>query len=64
MRNLNILVEYDLRDRVIVVTLDNASTNNIATKIKRPLVSRYHEKLFHQRCNCHIVNLIVKDSLD
>ena len=46
------------------MTLDNTSANNVAIEIMHPLVSEYHEELFHQRCTCHIVNLKVKDGLN
>ena len=42
---LNVLIDYDLRNRVIVVMLDNASANNIAIEILGPLVSGFHDEL-------------------
>ena len=63
-RVLNILVNYDLHKRIIVITLDNATTNNGAIELMRPHLSGFHEKLFHIRCACHIINLIVKDGLN
>ena len=63
-RVLNVLVNFDLHKRVIAITLDNASANNIAIELIRPSLSGFHEELFHVRCACHIVNLIVKEGLD
>ena len=63
-RILNVLVNYDLRNSVIVVMLDNLSANNAAIEIMRPLLTRNRRELFHHRCACHIVNFIVKDDLD
>ena len=61
---MNVLVNFELRKCVIALTLDNASTNNVAIEIMCPQLSSYHEELFHIRCGCHIVNLIVKDRLE
>ena len=58
---MNVLVNYDLHKRVIAITLDNASSNKAAIKLMRPHLSEFHEELFHVRCTCHIVNLIIKD---
>ena len=44
--------------------MDNASSNDRAINILRPLVSGYHNSLLHQRCACHIINLIVKADLE
>ena len=63
-RVLNVLVNFDLHKRVIAITLDNALANNIAIELMRPNLSGFHEELFHIRCACHIVNLIVKEGLD
>ena len=63
-RVLNILVNFDIHKLVIAITLDNASANNIAIELMRPSLSGFHEELFHVRCTCHIVNLIVNEGLD
>ena len=62
-RVLNVLVNYDLHKRIIAITLDNATSNNVAIELMRPHLSGFREELFHVRCACHIVNLIVKDGL-
>ena len=61
---MNVLVNFELQKCVITLTLDNASTNNVAIEIMRPQLSGYHEELFHIRCGCYIVNLIMKDGLE
>ena len=61
---LNVLVNYDLHKRSIAITLDNTTTNNVAIELMRPHLSGFHEELFHVKCACHIVNLIVKDGLN
>ena len=63
-RVLNVLVNFDIHKRIIAITLDNASANKIAIELMRPNLSGFHEELFHVRCACHIVNLIVKEGLD
>ena len=60
----NILVNSDLYKRVIAITLDNASANNISIELMCFSLSGFHEELFHVRCAYHIVNLIVKEGLD
>uniref|UniRef100_I1PMA2 BED-type domain-containing protein n=1 Tax=Oryza glaberrima TaxID=4538 RepID=I1PMA2_ORYGL len=53
--------EYHLADKIFAVTLDNASANSKAMEILQPLFCVYAESfLLHQRCACHIINLIVK----
>ena len=44
---LYILVDYDLANRIIVVTLDNASANNAVIETFRPLMSGFHDELLH-----------------
>ena len=61
---MNVLVNFELQKRVIALTLDNASANNVAIEIMRTQLSGYHEELFHIRYGCHIVILIVKDGLE
>jgi hypothetical protein len=54
-----------MTSKVFSITLDNASTNasamNELTSRLVPYVSG--SALLHQRCVCHIINLIVKSGL-
>jgi len=59
-----VLEEYGLTEKVISVTLDNTSANASAMTILTPKISSYMGTIFlHQRCACHIINLIVKSGL-
>jgi hypothetical protein len=60
-----VISEYALTDKIFSITLYNASANTVAIGKLSPLLSGYVGKLFmHQRCACHIINLIVKAGLD
>jgi hypothetical protein len=76
-RVLAVLSDYGLTEKVFAVTLDNASSNGSAMRLLRPLLSRYlgleihddpnasvNSLFLHQRCACHIINLIVKEALE
>jgi hypothetical protein len=55
-----VLFEYDLITKVLSITLDNASAMDYLT----PSLSSYVDStLLHQRCACHIINLIMKSGL-
>ncbi|RLM86695.1 hypothetical protein C2845_PM04G22770 [Panicum miliaceum] len=61
---LAVLQEFGLTDKVVSLTLDNASANTSAMNILSPQISGYVGTLFlHYRCACHIINLIVKSGL-
>jgi hypothetical protein len=54
--------------KVFCLVLDNSSTNDACIKEilnSRPLKNALPVKgeIFHQRCGCHILNLIVQDRL-
>ena len=56
--------EYELSDKIFAITLDNASSNSRAMESLAPILSGYMGTTFlHQRCACHIINLIVKSGL-
>ncbi|KAJ1288909.1 hypothetical protein BS78_02G124400 [Paspalum vaginatum] len=60
-----VVQEYALTDTVFSITLDNASANTKAMDTLSPLFSGYiGPLLMHQRCACHIINLMVKATLD
>jgi len=77
-RIVSVLEEFGLIDKIFAVTLDNASSNAKAMETLTPMFSGYlgsdpalapsdpnkHKYcLVHQRCACHIINLIVKSGL-
>ena len=62
---LTCIDEYGLTDKVFSITLDNISANTKSMEILSPALSGYVGELFlHQRCACHIINLIVKAGLE
>jgi hypothetical protein len=77
-RIASVVKEFGLIDKVFVVTLDNASSNAKAMETLTPMFFGYLGSypaptpsdpnkvkylLVHQRCACHIINLIVKSGL-
>jgi hypothetical protein len=73
-----VIKEYGLIDKVFSVILDNVSSNVKAMNILTPMFASYlgpdsttehvdssnrKYSLVHQRCACHIINLIVKSDL-
>jgi hypothetical protein len=63
------MVEWKIEDKVMSITLDNASNNDTATtNLSAKLLARkngqFDPKSFHIRCAAHIVNLVVNDGLD
>jgi hypothetical protein len=64
-RITSVLADYELTDKVFSVTLDNADANTRSINQLNHVLSSYVGSLFlHQRCACHIINLIVKAGLD
>jgi hypothetical protein len=51
--------------KVFSVTLDNASANTEVMDKLKPVLREYlgADLFLHQRCACHIINLIVKEAL-
>ena len=61
---LNVTDEFRLRDKVMAITLDNASANTKAIEFFENDLSLFGDgTIFHQRCACHVINLIVKSGL-
>ena len=65
---MEVLEEYnlkrDLQNKIFSISFDNAS-NNIASidHFKRSLNPIMDGAMFHQKCACHIINLVVKAGL-
>ena len=77
-RIASVVEEFCLIDKVFSVSLDNASANSRAYEILQPMFFGYlgsypaptrddpnkvQYLLVHQRCACHIINLIVKSGM-
>ena len=61
---LHVVQEFGLENKVFAITLDNTSNNASAMNDLSPILSGYASAhLFHQRCACHIINLIAKCAL-
>ncbi|WVZ57179.1 hypothetical protein U9M48_007598 [Paspalum notatum var. saurae] len=64
-RIADVVAEYGLTDKIFSITLDNASANSKAMETLSSLLSGYvGPLLLHQRCTCHIINLIVKSAFE
>ncbi|PON47408.1 Ribonuclease H-like domain containing protein [Parasponia andersonii] len=64
-RILNIVKEYGIANHIISITLDNTTANTKTIKLLSNLVSSYTRGfLLHQRCACHIINIIIKSGMD
>jgi hypothetical protein len=62
------LVEWIIEDKILTITLDNASSNDSAiTNLKSKFLARKNSSFdpmyFHVCCAAHIVNLVVNDGL-
>jgi hypothetical protein len=63
-RIFEVFKEYGLNDKTFSITLDNASSNTFAMVRLTPVLNGYvGDVCLHQRCACHILNLIVKSGL-
>jgi hypothetical protein len=65
---IEVLQEYNLKrdmdNKVFSISFDNASNNIASIDIfKRTLNPIMNGAIFHQKCACHILNLVVKASL-
>jgi hypothetical protein len=65
---IEVLEEYNLKrgidNKVFSISFDNASNNIASIEIfKRSLNPIMNGEMFHQKCACHILNLVVKAGL-
>lgn len=57
----NVAKTYGIQNKIMAITLDNASANNAAIKcLNDVLKSILDGNLLHVRCACHVINLCVK----
>ena len=56
--------EYEIQSKIFSITFDNASNNKSAINLfVRTIREGPLSEIFHVRCMCHIINLIVQDGL-
>ena len=61
---IKVVEDFGLTDKIFSITLDNAASYSRAMDILTLVLSTYADSfLLHQRCACHIINLIVKCGL-
>ena len=62
---MNVLQEFGIQNNIFSITFDNATNNTAAIELfNRQLKTPVGNDLYHVRCVCHIINLIVKDGLE
>ena len=55
---------FNIYRKTLCIALDNASNNTKAVGLLKREINPPLKNIFHVRCSCHILNLIVKDGLD
>ncbi|GJW52036.1 zinc finger BED domain-containing protein RICESLEEPER 2-like protein [Tanacetum coccineum] len=62
---IKVLTNFNLEDKVMSITLDNASNNTSAMdKLKLKYDSPLGGRFYHSRCVAHIINLVVQAGLE
>jgi len=59
-----VAIFYNLAEKVLYMSFDNASNNNAAITILKLHLHPPLPEIFHIRCACHVYNLIVKSGLE
>ena len=62
------LIDWGIEDKIFTITLDNASSNDLAVRVLKENFEgkeklHFGGKIFHVRCCAHILNLMVQDGL-
>lgn len=61
---IKVVNDFGLTEKIFAITLDNAASNTSAMNHLSTVLSKYAASwLLHQRCACHILNLIAKCAL-
>jgi hypothetical protein len=61
---LEVVIDFEIKNKIICITLYNASSNTKAIEFLTPQLQSYIVGyVIHQRCVCHIINLVVQDGI-
>jgi hypothetical protein len=61
---LGVVNAFGISNKIMSITLDNASSNTNAIESLSPHLHSYIDGyVVHQRCVCHIINLVVQDGI-
>jgi hypothetical protein len=61
---LEVVNGFKIRNKILSITPDNASSNTNAIESLTPRLQSYIDGyVVHQRCVCHIINLVVQDGI-
>jgi hypothetical protein len=61
---LEVVNDFNIRNKILSITLDNASSNTNVIESLTPHLQSYIDcYVVHQRCVCHIINLVVQDGI-
>jgi hypothetical protein len=61
---LEVVNDFEIKNKIFSITLDNASSNTNAIEFLTPQLQSYIDGyVIHQRCVCHIKNLVVQDGI-
>jgi hypothetical protein len=61
---LEVVNDFEIKNKILSITLDNASSNTNAIEFLTPQLQSYIVGyVIYQRCVCHIINLVVQDGI-
>jgi hypothetical protein len=61
---LEVVNDFEIKNKILSITLDNLSSNTNAIEFLTPQLQSFIDGyVIHQRCVCHIINLVVQEGI-